>query len=348
MNSLSKNELKMLMKKQEGPCVSIFMTTHPAGTGIREDQTRFRNHLGTAIELLSANLHTSEIGSLLKPAQKLMQKDSFWRHLSDGLAIFLSPKIFGYYHIPLNLKEDLIVVSKRFHLKPVLSLLTSDKRFYVLAISHRNIRMFRCTRYSVTEVELKNVPDNFAEVVKHNDILNYFRLINKNLRRSLWREQSPLILAGVDYLFSVYRKANTYPYLLDEGIAGNPDRMSAEELHEKAWEIVSPYFQKEQKNAINQYMEHAGSTRVSNDINEVVPAAYYGRVESLFVAVGRQLWGTFNSSNNIVHVHQEAESGDGDLLDLAATQTLSNGGTVYAVQSEKIPDDSLLVAMFRY
>jgi hypothetical protein len=324
------------------------MTTHPAGTGIREDQTRFRNHLGTAIELLSANLHTSEIGSLLKPAQKLMQKDSFWRHLSDGLAIFLSPKIFGYYHIPLNLKEDLIVVSKRFHLKPVLSLLTSDKRFYVLAISHRNIRMFRCTRYSVTEVELKNVPDNFAEVVKHNDILNYFRLINKNLRRSLWSEQSPLILAGVDYLFSVYRKANTYPYLLDEGIAGNPDRMSAEELHEKAWEIVSPYFQKEQKNAINQYMEHAGSTRVSNDINEVVPAAYYGRVESLFVAVGRQLWGTFNSSNNIVHVHQEAESGDGDLLDLAATQTLSNGGTVYAVQSEKIPDDSLLVAMFRY
>lgn len=33
----------------------------------------------------------------------------------------------------------------------------------------------------------------------------------------------PLVLAGVEYLLPIYRRANTYPYLLDGGVTGNPE-----------------------------------------------------------------------------------------------------------------------------
>jgi hypothetical protein len=68
----------------------------------------------------------------------------------------------------------------------------------------------------------------------------------------------------------------------------------------------------------------------------------------LFVAVGFQQWGTFDPATNTVWVHEEAEPGDEDLLDFAAIQTLLNRGTVYAVEPEKVPDETLLAAVSRY
>jgi hypothetical protein len=83
-------------------------------------------------------------------------------------------------------------------------------------------------------------------------------------------------------------------------------------------------------------------------LREIVPAAYHGRVETLFVAIGFQQWGTFDPETNIVHVHKEMEYTDGDLLNSAAIQTFLHGGTVYAVELEKMPESTLLAAVFRY
>jgi hypothetical protein len=82
----------------------------------------------------------------------------------------------------------------------------------------------------------------------------------------------------------------------------------------------------------------------------VLPAASYGRVDQLFVAVGVQQWGIFNPgvSTATVDLHAEPELGDEDLLDAAAVHTLLNGGTVYAVEPGQVPDQAQLAAVFRY
>ncbi len=76
-----------------------------------------------------------------------------------------------------------------------------------------------------------------------------------------------------------------------------------------------------------------------------------GRVESLFVAVGHQQWGTFDPDTHRAYLHPSAEPGDEDLLDLAVVQTLLHGGNVYMVNLEEMPDDPMhgpLAAVFRY
>jgi len=88
--------------------------------------------------------------------------------------------------------------------------------------------------------------------------------------------------------------------------------------------------------------------RASGDVEAVVPAAYHGQVDRLFVAVGVQCWGTFDPTTHPVHWHSEAQTGDEDLLDVAAIHTLLNGGTVYAVAPEYVPDIRPLAAIFRY
>lgn len=126
--------------------------------------------------------------------------------------------------------------------------------------------------------------------------------------------------------FQFIGEANSYPYLLDKGIEGNPERMSAEELHRQGWEIVKPIFSKAQEDAVSRYKQLAGTGFTSNDVTETVRAAYQGRAELLFVDAGLQQWGAFNPDTDEVHLHQKAETDDIDLLDFAAAHTILNGG----------------------
>jgi hypothetical protein len=83
-------------------------------------------------------------------------------------------------------------------------------------------------------------------------------------------------------------------------------------------------------------------------VKEAVLAAHHGQVDILFVAVGVQVWGNFDPGTDTVHMHQDPEPGDEDLLDLATIQSTLNGGTVYAVEPEQMPDHASLAAVFRY
>ena len=64
--------------------------------------------------------------------------------------------------------------------------------------------------------------------------------------------------------------------------------------------------------------------------------------------VGQQLWGEFDPDTMTVDLHPEPEPDDEDMLDFAAIHTLLNGGTVYAVEPEKVPDEAPAAAIFRY
>jgi hypothetical protein len=388
MDILIRGDLKTLMSKHKGLCVSILMPTHRAGAETQQDPIRFKNLLREAEErLLVSGLGTPEAQELLKPAQRLLGDVFFWRHQSDGLAVFLSPGVFRYYRLPFDF-DELVVITDRFHIKPLLPLLSGDGRFYVLALSQNEVRLLQGTRYSVSEVALEGAPESLTETLRYNDpekrlqfhtstrtpggkgerpaifhghgvasaddpkdyISRYFHQVDEGLQDLLRDEQAPLVLAGVDYLHPIYKEANSYPYLIDEGIEGNPEELRAEELHEQTWAIVQPLFLAAQKEAAAKYKQlaGAGSEQASSDLKEVAPAAYHGRVETLFVAVGLQQWGTFDPKTNTVQVHEEAEPGDEDLLDFAAVQALLNSGTVYAVELEKVPGEAPLAAVFRY
>jgi len=181
-----------------------------------------------------------------------------------------------------------------------------------------------------------------------DNILRFFRLIDHGLQKILREERAPLVLAGVDYLLPIYREANSYSKVIEEGVAGNPEGLKPKELQKEAWRLVEPYFLKVQQEATAQYRQLAGGDRASNKIEKIIPVALDGRIDLLFVAVGVQRWGTFDPVTFSIHLHEEPGPGDEDLLDFAALHTLLNGGTVYAVKPEEVPDEAPVAAVFRY
>lgn len=385
MDTLTRDELKILVEKQSGAggSVSIFMPTYKATTEIRQNPIRLKNLLHKAEENLAAVFpRPVEARKFLTPVQQLLNDEFFWQHPGDGLAVFLSQDRLLSYHLPLKF-EELVVVGNRFHIKPLLPLFSGDGRFYVLALSQNDVKLLQCTRYGAKEIDLVGiVPLSLAEVLKFDgpermlqshsgaagkgkesgvfhgqgvgdvakkNILHFFQQVDRGLHHEILKEErAPLVVAGVNYLHPIYKEANTYQHLFDKGINGNPEGLSSEELHKRAWTLVQPHFDQKQAEAISEYRQLIGSGHTSNSIGEIVPNAYSGLVELLFVALDQQKWGTFDSGSNAVKLHEKAEPGDEDLLDFAAAHTLIHRGVVYTVKPEQIPGGLPLAAVFRH
>lgn len=384
MNLFSVEELRMLVGERANPCLSIFLPTHRAGADRQQDPIRYKNLLREAEDtLLDRGMRRPDVGKLLAPAHELLKDGLFWQHQREGLAVFISPSpgMFHHYRVPIRLEAG-VVIANQFHTKPLLPLLSGDGQFYVLALSQNEIRLLEGTRFTVSEIELEDIPQRLAEMLRPENLerqvqfhtstpqggqraamfhghgggdeeskerlVRFFQRVDDALREILNEKRIPLVLAGVDYLLPLYQRANTYGYLAEEGIPGNPETLTPDDLHARAWAIVEPIFQRAQAEARERFSSLLATGQASHQLPEVVPAAAYGRVETLFVAVGHPEWGSFDPDTGRIELHQSARPDSISLLDLAATQTILNGGVVYAVPPAEIPGGSTVAAVFRY
>jgi len=380
MDGISRTELKALLESHNGPCVSIYAPVIRAGGEVRQNQVRVKNLLSSAEQQLAQNgMRAIDAAAWIQRGHELNGDYRFWEQRGDGLAMFGTKEWFRGYHLPMEVPE-LAVVSRRFHLKPLLPLIVSDERFYILALSQNQVRLFHVFRHRIHEVSLpKEVPTSLAEALKYDDpekqqqyhtgvpgrqtvfhghgfagevdkenLLRYCQQIDHGLKGLLAEEQVPLLLAGVDYLLAIYRQANSYPHLVQEEISGNPDREHPEQLQARARVILEPYFKAARQAAEEEFHRLQGTGYTSTGIVEVLPAAAVGRVAILFTPIDRQIWGRYDPSSGHVEIHPEEVAGDEDLLDLAAVQTYLHGGTVYAVEPTQMPNEEPIAAVYRY
>jgi hypothetical protein len=382
---ISKDELRELMEKQDGYCVTIYLPTHRAGADIEQDPIRLKNLLRTTgTQLRDMGLRSPQAEDMLEPASALLTDRLFWENQADGLAIYLAQGFSRTFRLPIRF-ETFQLVSRRFHMKPVMPLMTGDGKFYLLAISQKQVKFLQGLRDTIQEVDLENVPQGLAEALRFDDperqlqfysretgikapgdhaagfhghgagvddrkeaISRYFNIVDKGLNEFLRDYHEPLVLVCVDYLAPIYREVNSYPHLVESFVPGNPDEISAKELHARSWQIVEPIFQQDQADAFQKFNELGHTDRTSTDLKEILQAAYFGRVEILFVGLGQQHWGRFYPDENVLHVHPELQPDDEDLLDSAAVYTFMNGGTVYAVEADTLPGGGSIAAIFRY
>lgn len=374
------------LDQQAGPCISMYLPTHRVGKEVEQNRIRYKNLLRTAEQKLKDGGHRREAREeLLQPARKLVDDRIFWENQLDGLAVFSRPDDFRHYRLPLPTNE-LVVVSDRTHLKPLLGPLSRDEEFYILTFSKERVRLLRAQRYGLHEtgipkptvvteqvVEFKTVqqelqfytgtgprPGGKREAIifggeetgkwPKKELLKEFKHISKGLEKAIKNKQAPVVLVGIDYLHGFFRQATLFANVLDKAITVNPDDLSERELHQKAAEIIDARFDRVRNEAAEQYsaLVGAGSPRVSRDVETVVTASEYGRLESLFVAVGSQIWGHFDHDTGQVIMHDEPGAGDYDLLDFAALNTLGKGGRVFAVAPEEVPADAPVAAIYRY
>lgn len=184
------------------------------------------------------------------------------------------------------------------------------------------------------------------------NVLRFFRALDNGVRDKLESDQRPpLILIGISALQGLYRQVNRYDNLLEKGIDRDPETLDHASLHDMGWEIVKPMFQEAQKEASDYYAHLHGTSddRANDSIEAIVSAAYFQRVDTLFVTDDQPIWGHFDAEENRVQVHPSHRPGARDLVNFAAIHTYLNGGKIYMDnQAVKLPDAKAVAATLRY
>lgn len=330
----------------------------------------------------------NELDSMLKPLHSLLENPSFWLDQSDGFAAFLTEGSSRVFRLPLNFEElvvtndrfhlkplfPLMAANNRFY---VLAL--SKNRVNLYQGTHYSISEVESTdipknilEVIFDEVEDRNLQLHTANIAggrhdaafhgrgvasddddhrPHDNLVRFFREIDHGLGETLSDESAPLLLAGVEYYLPIYKEVSNYKNLIDNTLVqGNPDHLKLKELHARAWALVEPRFLQSQKMSIERYnqLTSNGQRLASADIHEIAPGAVYGRIDTLFVEINAHIWGSYDQDANKIEIHETQETGDQDLLNLAAVQTFLQGGTVHALRTETMPVESGVAAIFRY
>ena len=367
-DDLTPEDWNALVEKNTGPCVSIFLSTERITQDTDRNRIQLKNMRGEAYDKLTREqkLRRPDAESLLEPVDEVLEDDSFWPYLSDGLAIFLAQDqnlIFRLAH-PFTAR---VVTGSRFIVKPLIPLLTVNGIYYIISISRNSVRLFEGTRHGVTEIKVDEMPTNMARALTlrgregeraphrqwHGDegqktlYRKFFRQIDRALRPYYGDRDEPVVVAGVDYLLHIFHNATSYRGLLREGIPGNPEELSEEVLHARAWPLVEPVLDSPRRQALEQWAALRGTDRVTEDVSTILGAARDGRIQTLFVNLESNLYGTFDPDTRST-VFQGAEGQDVDLGGLAARSVFRTGGQVYACTESERPSSQPLRAIMRY
>ncbi|MCC6494234.1 MAG: hypothetical protein IT424_14570 [Pirellulales bacterium] len=386
---LSSRELRRLTELPAEPSLSLYMSTYRSGPEVRQNPVRLKNLLRQAHDRLrqggsggdrSQGL-AAEITRLVESVDELVAEPL------DGLALFLRAGSLRIYKVPLRF-PDLVAVSSWFHVAPLLEYLQGDGRFFVLAVSQKDVRLLEGDKHSLREVEVDQLPKNLVDAlnvdewvqsiqfhtegpggrssIRHgggmffghgggadqsdrkSDITAFFRTLDNALTNYFHDESAPLVFAGVDYLFPIYQSVNNYRGLVDRAIAGNPEGWGADHIHGLAWEIVRPRFEADRASAIEQYGTLAARRQASDVLLQILEATRVGRVGTLLVAKGAQEFGVVDAGTESVSLADRHAAHSEDLLGLAAAQTIGSSGTVYLVEPSHMPTDSPVAALYRY
>lgn len=388
MRPFNREEIRKLNDVKSETFISIYIPTHRSGEAVNngKDIIMLKNQVQKAKnELVRKGLSEASAKEFLKEAYNLLEDTGFWRQQLDGLALFIADDFFAYYRLPYSFEESLMI-SNTFNLKDLMPVAQGEDHYYILALSINKIRFFEATRYRINPLQTpKDMPGSLEEAMRYTEVTadiqrrggnatgrvnqtvyhgqgaederddfvleDYLRRVSTAIFDMIKEEHGPLILYGTEKIKFLYKSVNQYGHLLEKSVDGNPDEVKVDQIHQKTWEIVRNIFNREREDNMKKYDELAGTGRTSYDLARIVPAAANGRIEALFVAKYKQIWGKFHEEDQSVEVHQTRQEGDYCLLNKAVIDTFLNGGQVFTLDKEDLPEYSVetdSVAVMRF
>lgn len=170
MDLFNREELRRLAENEDDLCISLYLPTYRNESDWSQNTTRLKNLLGdTRSQLREQGYREDDIDDLLADARQLLDRPGFWReNIGDGLAVFISHDTTDLFRLPLSF-EEVAIVEDRFHLKPLFPLIAANNRFYLLALSQNDVRLYQGTHQSISEVTTAEIPAGIVDALQQDE-----------------------------------------------------------------------------------------------------------------------------------------------------------------------------------
>lgn len=305
---------------------------------------------------------TEDRDALLAPLHAYASGIAFAEHRDPGLAIFARPDAPPHFESLPRAPREGVFVGPDFHIKPLLPLLAENLRFYILALSRGDVRLFAATPFDCTEVKLEVLPPaaqaelnsrpaggaDTLEATRTALIVAESRRVVTAVKAALGADDAPLLLVADPSVAGHFMQEIRLRQMLPDALQLNPFAISRAELHARAVERMRPQLQAEVETVLNQVEARLGTAEktVAIRLEEIIAAGHEGRVDAVVVAEDEVLWGRFDAG--VVHTHGRPGPGEEDLLNQAAIAALRTGGRAFALPRERLPRQVPAAALLRF
>jgi len=148
-------------------CVSIYLRTTPVTPQAQADPIELKNLARLAAEQLQAGeTDKKSCAAIAEQLDDLVDDNAFWRFQAHSLAIFVTPQNLRSFPLP-NALQLLVIVSDRFHVKPLLRSVSFPQSCYVLALAQKSVRIVEVSPdLPSTAIHVEGMPEDAGRAVQ--------------------------------------------------------------------------------------------------------------------------------------------------------------------------------------
>lgn len=350
LNDLNETFLRTDSALSDGPKVSIYVPPVSADVPYGNRKFLLIRLIKNAEALIRRDYGSelsSEVISLLWRKDPLAELDKS----HQTMVIYHDKSATKILSIPIE-TPALSVVSRSFHIKPLLTWLQCSQNYYLINLSKRKIYLYQGNAYELKCLKVFEDTTSISVAKKKSYKLDTLRLrkfytsVEKKLYKNLSQNRYPVILAGVSYLQSIFRQVNRDPDLILQSIDGNVERKSEADLRTASHQIMVKLFEQFKKEMINEFQESEWTGKATDNLIHIADAAAKGKIKKLLVASDKLIWGIYNSRSGSITIHPEQlNSFDEDILDDLAETVLNKGGKVICMKSNELPTANPVAAL---
>jgi hypothetical protein len=381
-------EFKVLAQIKGEACVSLYLPTSPVVEHVRANRNEFKDLAKEALaQLREAGADKNKIAifeerfdHIAGPEHNVQDEDKirklqrakpdpideFWHYQANGLAVLATPGMMRMFRLPKSPKP-LAEVADRFHLTPLIRVMTSPHDVFVLALAEESVRLIHAfANFPPMRMQISDLPRNAERATRRPSIHvraprrrlqnlegekvllhQYVRKVEQAVHKALAGLNTPLVLAAAEPIATIFRSFNTYPRLADEVIEGNPDPITDAELEDAAIPVLDRLYSRELKAVIALY-EELKPRRATTDISYAAHAATAGAIDQLLVDLDAVVPGLVSDIDGSVIYSASDDAETYSVVDEVARRALSTGARVLGARREELPDRAPLAAILRY
>jgi hypothetical protein len=372
---------ELILKNNEGPYISIYQPTHRYSPENQQDPIRFKNLIKEVESSLKQEYPKKDIEFIMKPLVSLIEDKEFWNHTYDGIGILSVDGQTIIYNLKREV-EELAVVSDSFHIKPLIRNYQSADRYHLLGLNRKEFALFEGNRYGFDKVDLgEGTPTTVEEALGSQftdpyltagsysgtggtamfhghggkkdeveiDTERFFRFVDRLVMERYSNPTGlPLILVALDEYHTLFKNISHNSYLLDKGIKINYDALTIDDLKETAWEQLEPIYLEKTKEIVDKFEISRSQDLGSDDLIQVVKAAYENRIDTILLEADRVIPGKVNLETGIMEEGNLDNPDFDDILDDLAEMVIKSNGKVIILPKERMPSKTGVAASYRF
>ena len=380
----SRSDLTELVEAAPTIAVSLYLPMQILGRETRQNPIMLKNLLRQARDQLARlDVSEAEAEALLSPAVDLIEDHDFWQHQAPGLALYLSDEGMRAVRLPVAVPE-LAVAGAGFHISPLLPLQQQDAVFLILTLTAEAAHLWQATRFAMIAADIPGLPASIESLDEASDheaslqshgygrpntggknmpktqvygdspeewrkgrLVEYARRISSALSTHLARDPHRIVVVADAEIGGHVLKDEALAPLIAGFVEVNPAALDEGAIHAAAADVMKPIHGQTRDAALGRLdaLIGRGDATACTDPEQLNAAAQDGRVEQLFVAEQQGLPGLPDTRTGPAEGIDPAIRND---QERAAQSTLRNGGVIWVVPPDRLPEGTRMAAVLRY